>query len=70
MAEITLPKPTPDQEAYLCRIQDATGKYDPHVMVDGPNGYYGCKLPPGACGCPQDVRHKCSHSHWVDNRNR
>lgn len=28
-------------------------------------GYYGCKQPPGACGCPQDVRKDCSHSHWV-----
>lgn len=28
-------------------------------------GYYGCKLPPGACGCPQEQRSRCSHSHWV-----
>jgi hypothetical protein len=28
-------------------------------------GFYGCRLPPGGCGCPQDVRHKCRHAHWV-----
>lgn len=30
-----------------------------------PEGYYGCKMPPGFCGCPQDTRHRCQHSHWV-----
>lgn len=30
-----------------------------------PDGYYGCSLPPGACGCPQDVRHKCASAHWI-----
>lgn len=36
-ATFELPKPTPDQEAYLRRIQEQTGKYDPTVMVGGPN---------------------------------
>lgn len=64
-----LPKPTPDQSAYLKRITDHQAKgYDPKVMVGGPNGHYACKMPPGYCGCPQDVRHKCANSHWVDTR--
>lgn len=29
------------------------------------NGYYGCALPPGACGCPQDKRAKCQHGRWI-----
>lgn len=36
-AQIKLPPPTPDQEAYLRKIADATGKYDPNVMVGGPS---------------------------------
>lgn len=34
---VTLSPPTPDQEAYLRRIQERTGKYDPGVMIGGPN---------------------------------
>lgn len=37
-------------------------------MTDKPNrqdGYYGCSLPPGACGCPQDARHRCASAHWI-----
>jgi hypothetical protein len=31
-------------------------------------GYYGCKLPPGACHCPQDARDRCKHGHWIAER--
>lgn len=34
---ITIPPLTKDQEEYLRRIQEQTGKYDPHTMVGGPN---------------------------------
>ena len=30
------------------------------------DGYYGCKLPPGGCHCPQDHRAVCKNSHWVN----
>jgi hypothetical protein len=31
-------------------------------------GYYGCKLPPGSCICPQEFRETCKYGHWVRER--
>lgn len=28
-------------------------------------GHFACKLPPGACHCPQDIRHFCKFGVWV-----
>lgn len=33
---ICLRPPTKEQEKYLQKIQDATGKYDPSVVIGGP----------------------------------
>lgn len=29
-------------------------------------GYYGCSMPAGYCGCPQESRARCRHAHWVE----
>ena len=34
--KINLPEPTQDQREYLDKIAEATGKYDPNVVVGGP----------------------------------
>lgn len=34
---VLIPPPTKDQEEYLRRIHEQTGKYDPTVRVGGPN---------------------------------
>lgn len=34
---VHLEPPTPDQEEYLQRIADATGKYDPNEIIGGPS---------------------------------
>jgi hypothetical protein len=33
---IELPRPTPDQQAYLEGIKSSTGHYDPDVIIGGP----------------------------------
>lgn len=34
-------------------------------MTERDDGYYGCRRPPGACGCPQNQRYQCQHAHWI-----
>jgi hypothetical protein len=36
MQSFRLPRPTVDQEEYLTRIHNSTGKYDRDVLVGGP----------------------------------
>jgi hypothetical protein len=31
------------------------------------DGYYGCKMPPGYCGCPQETRVNCRNGVWVQH---
>lgn len=37
------------------------------TVAQSTRGHYGCSLPPGACGCPQDQRGRCPNSHWVES---
>jgi hypothetical protein len=53
------------REAIQKMIADPTvnpkGLTPPSARLDG---YYGCKLPPGACHCVQSQRFRCGRSFW------
>jgi len=48
-----------------CVDEDDCKHAPKNKMLAEKAGYYGCCMPPGYCGCPQDVRKNCRHGRWV-----